>query len=298
MRGTVRRSSGCFAVLLACWLFLGAWEYRVGKEAMIPFHMVRQRIIWSSCLTMACFFGSLWCITYYMPIYFQSVKGASPSLSGVYLLPTILSMMVTAVSSGILVGKLGYYLPWIIASGMIQAIGVGLMSTFKVDTHSAKWIGYQVIAGLGRGLGMQMPIIAIQNCLTPSETPVGMSILVFSQTFGGAIFLAVAQLIFSHGLDSGLQEYAPNVNPEVVISAGATAVRGVVSAADLPGVLQAYMVGIVHVFYLSTGLAGAVFLISWGMGWKSVKKDKKIEASTVTETATPAAEQVTAEKAL
>lgn len=101
-----------------------------------------------------------------------------------------------------------------------------------------------------------------------------MSILVFSQNFGGAIFLALAQLIFSHGLNSGLQEYAPSVSPEVVVNAGATAVRGVVSATDLPAVLKAYMVGVDRVFYLSTGGAGAVFLFSWGMGWKSVKKNK------------------------
>jgi hypothetical protein len=43
-----------------------------------------------------------------------------------------------------------------VASGVVQTIGVGLTSTFKVDTSSAKWIGYQVIAGFGRGLGAQM----------------------------------------------------------------------------------------------------------------------------------------------
>lgn len=80
----------------------GAWEYRVGKGAMIPFYMVRQRIIWASCLTMGCFFGALLSLTYYLPIYFQTVKGTSPSLSGVYLLPTILSMIVFAVVSGVL----------------------------------------------------------------------------------------------------------------------------------------------------------------------------------------------------
>lgn len=102
-----------------------------------------------------------------------------------------------------------------------------------------------------------------------------MSILVFSQTFGGAIFLAIAQLIFSHGLLNGLHAYAPTVNAEVVVNAGATAVRSVVSLADLPGVLQAYMSAIDKVFYLSTGAAGGVFLFSWGMGWKSIKKAKK-----------------------
>lgn len=115
-----------------------------------------------------------------------------------------------------------------------------------------------------------------------------MSILVFSQTFGGSIFLAVGQLIFSHGLISGLEEFAPNLNPEIVIKAGATAVRGVVSAADLPAVLQAYMVGIDRVFYLATGASGAVFLFSWGMGWKSIKKAKKVDASAETPAAAPA----------
>ncbi|KAE8445747.1 hypothetical protein EG329_012926 [Mollisiaceae sp. DMI_Dod_QoI] len=284
---------GLFCGAAGMLLVFGAWEYRVGEGAMIPLYMVRQRIIWSSCLVMGCFFGSLLSLTYYLPIYFQAVKGASPGLSGVYLLPSILSMMIMAILSGVLVGKLGYYLPWIVVSGAIQCIGVGLMSTFKVDTSSAKWIGYQVIGGFGRGLGLQMA------CLKPTSIPVGMSVLVFSQTFGGAIFLAVSQLIFSHGLISGLQEYAPNVNPEIVINAGATAVRGVVSAANLPGVLQAYMVGIDRVFYLATGAAGAAFLFSWGMGWKSIKKDKNTNApakTPVVESAT--AEPATAEKAV
>jgi len=121
-----------------------------------------------------------------------------------------------------------------------------------------------------------------------------MSILVFSQTFGGAIFLAIAQLIFSHGLISGLHEFAPTINPEIVINAGATAVRSVVSAANLPIVLEAYMVGIDRVFYLSTGAAGALFLLSWGMGWKSIKKDKNIIAPATA----PAVEPATTEKAV
>jgi hypothetical protein len=98
-----------------------------------------------------------------------------------------------------------------------------------------------------------------------------MSMLVFSQTFGGAIFLSLEQLVFNQVLISGLQNYAPDINLEVVINAGATAVRSVVSPADLPGVLSAYMVSLDRVFYLGTGASGAVFLFSWGMGWKSIK---------------------------
>jgi hypothetical protein len=103
-----------------------------------------------------------------------------------------------------------------------------------------------------------------------------MSILVFTQTFGGAIFLALAQLIFSDGLIAGLKEHAPNIDPETVITAGATAVRHVISTADLPAVLSAYIVAINRVFYLGTGAAGGLFLFSLGMGWKSLKKEKDI----------------------
>lgn len=93
---------GLFCGSAGMLLVFGVWEYHVGDGAMIPFYMVRQRIIWVSCVVMASFFGSLLAITYYLPIYFQAVKGVTPGLSGVYLLPSILSMMVMAVTSGIL----------------------------------------------------------------------------------------------------------------------------------------------------------------------------------------------------
>lgn len=82
-----------------------AWEFYVGDEAMIPLSMVRKRVVWSSCLVIGFFFGGLLLFTYYLPIYFQAVKGATPSLSGVYLLPGILSQMVMAAVSGVL-GKI------------------------------------------------------------------------------------------------------------------------------------------------------------------------------------------------
>jgi hypothetical protein len=101
-----------------------------------------------------------------------------------------------------------------------------------------------------------------------------MSILVFSQTFGGTLFLAFAQTVFSHALVDGLKKYAPTVNAEVVIKAGASAVRTVVNDADLRGVLRAYASAVDRDFYLGTGAAAAVFIFAWGMGWKDIRKKK------------------------
>lgn len=79
-----------------------AWEHRMGDKAMIPPAMVQKRVVWSSCLTLFFFFASLLMTSYYLPIYFQAVRNATPTLSGVYMLPAVLSQMAASIISGIL----------------------------------------------------------------------------------------------------------------------------------------------------------------------------------------------------
>ena len=93
--GLLCGSAGTFAIF-------AAWEYRLGDNAMIPYSMLRKREVWSSCVVTGLFFGGLLTFTYYLPIYFQAVKGVAPSPSGVYILPGILSQMVMAAVSGVL----------------------------------------------------------------------------------------------------------------------------------------------------------------------------------------------------
>ncbi len=108
-----------------------------------------------------------------------------------------------------------------------------------------------------------------------------MSTVMFSQTFGGAVFLTLAQVIFSNSLHTDLPKYVPSVDPQVVIGAGATAIRDVVSAADLPGVLLAYSNGIDRVFYLAAAASVTSFFVAWGMGWKDIRSKKKVEGGEV-----------------
>jgi len=69
---------------------------------MIPFSMISKRAVWSSCLVMLFLMSVVLCLSYYLPIYFQAVRGVSPMLSGVYLLPGILSQLLMAIVSGAL----------------------------------------------------------------------------------------------------------------------------------------------------------------------------------------------------
>ncbi|KAK9349974.1 putative MFS general substrate transporter [Lipomyces doorenjongii] len=254
-------AGGTFTVFLA-------WEYYKAKDAMIPFHMVRQRecgpAAWLCYMTM--------CASYYLPIYFQAVRGVSPLTSGVYLLPSILSQMLFAVGSGILVGKLGYYLPASLFSGVVTAIGNGLLSILSPTTSTGRWIGYQIVVGSGRGSGMQMPILAVQRTVTPAQISIATSLVMFCSTLGGAVFLTLANTIFDNSLKSELPNYAPSVNATEVIAAGATGFRDVVTKSQLPGVLKAYGISVDRVFYLTAGAGFACFCFAWGMGWKDLRK--------------------------
>lgn len=84
----------------------------------------------------------------------------------------------------------------------------------------------------------------------------------FFNSLGGAISISIAQNLFSNALTSELVEYAPGVNPATVIAAGATHVREVVSAAQLPGALKAYDGAITRTFILPIATSGLAFIIS------------------------------------
>ncbi|KAH8768672.1 efflux pump [Hyaloscypha sp. PMI_1271] len=251
-----------------------AWEHRVGDAAMIPASVGRKREVWSASLYLGFFSGALLCFSYYMPIYFQAVKRVPALMSGVYMLSGILPQLVMAIMSGVLIGKTGYYLPWALASAVIMLIGAGLMTTITVKATVAQWVMYQFVAGLGRGCGMQTPVIAIQNTLPVEQVPLGMSLVIFTQTFGGSLALTIAQLVFDRCLEAAIPKYAPTANVSAIVHAGATAFPSIVTPAELPGVFSAYAYAVGKAFYVALGASAATFLFAWGMGWGRIQPKK------------------------
>ena len=88
-------AAGTFVIFLL-------WEHRQGEKAMIPLSMIAKRNVWSSCIVMAGIFGVTLSNSYYLPVYFQAIRKDSPMMSGVSMLPNILSQVLFAVISGAL----------------------------------------------------------------------------------------------------------------------------------------------------------------------------------------------------
>lgn len=182
--------------------------------------------------------------------------------------------------------------------GVAAAIGSGIVSLLDVNTPAAKWIGYQILLGGGRGAGIQMvcptltagsytcnvltngvqPVVAIQSTIPQNRISIAMSILMTSQNLGGAIAVVIANVIFNTSLQTEIRHSAPTVDAESLIAAGAGGLRELVSADQLSGVLAAYTISISRVFYFAAGMAVAVFISSLGMGWIDIRKKPALSA--------------------
>ena len=99
-----------------------------------------------------------------------------------------------------------------------------------------------------------------------------MALIMFSQSFGAAVCLSLSELIFSNSFRTLISDYAPSVDAESVIKAGATEFRTFVSKTDLAGVLDAYAQSIDRVFYLAAAIGAGCFVFALGMGWKNLKQ--------------------------
>lgn len=191
------------------------------------------------------------------------------------ILPLLLGVIVAVILSGVLVSALGYYTPFMIAGSTLMSVGAGLMSTFTVGAGAAIRIIFPAIFGAGVGLGFQQPMIAAQTVLSQRDMPIGTAIMVFSQSLGGSITLAIAQAVFNNRLAANLR--SEGVSGDVadeLSSSGASSISSLVDGEDESGALTGYNAAITQTFYVSLVAATLSIVGALAMEWRSVKKQK------------------------
>ena len=146
---------GGFAGFIAIWLYC---QFRLGERATIPLRIFGQRtVVFSS---MYGFFAtSAFMIPiFYIPLYFQAVKDTSATASAIDTSPFIGGVTLTSIGVGFILSLVGYFTPFMIIGAAMLALGTGLLSTLRVDTSVGQWLGYQITAGIGAGLILQVLI--------------------------------------------------------------------------------------------------------------------------------------------
>ena len=260
-----------FVLCISAFIGVQIWKK---EAATVPPRIAIQRSVAAAMWSQFCVGSAMMTMVYYVPIWFQAIRGVSAIKSGIQILPLILGLVITGIFAGFLVSRIGYYTPFMIANSVIMSIGAGLITTWTPDTLHPEWIGYQFVFGFGLGMGMQQASLAVQAVLPRKDAPIGIALVMFCQQFGGAVFVSVGQSVFANELIKRLKTVA-GISPSIVANTGATSIRNVVDTSDLRGVLVAYNGALTKAFTVALAMACFSIIGSLSIEWKNIKPPKK-----------------------
>lgn len=276
--GTTYPWSNWRIILLLCLfpILLGAFlavQFLQPKTATLPLRILAHRSIASAFLFTFSSQAAMLIITYYTPIFFQAIKDFSALDSGLALLPFLLSLVIGSIVAGGMVQRIGYPAPFMIASAILGSVGAGLISTWQIDVQKSVWIGTQVLFGFGIGVGMQQPSMMAQIVLPKGDQPTGVALMFFGQNLGGAIFVSVAQNIFTDTLASRLSNFAElHLDKAAIIQMGATSVKDLVAPQDVEAVFEAYRDALRSAFLVGVALVAISSIGALLVEWRSTKE--------------------------
>jgi len=192
---TSARSFACY-LLAAAGLALFVWvQQRMGDDALLPLRLFRSPTfsVASAQVTIIgmAMFGGLSVI----PLYLQIVKGASPTKSGLLLLPLVGGLMLASLGAGRMVARTGHYKIFPVVGSVLMLAGMGLLITTGADTPLWHTDVFMAIFGVGLGLNMQSLVLAMQNAVPAKDMGVASAASSFFRSVGGtlgtAIFLSI-----------------------------------------------------------------------------------------------------------
>ena len=284
------RNARIIALLVVAGVLLGLFlanQIRMKENGLIPLSVLAKRSMPFGMFFSFCTSGAGFAMEYYvrlhqttpqqntnhqhqLPIWLQAIKAKSVLTSGVLLLPVISAAIVFTLTSGFLIALVKYIPPFMYTASVFLAVGLGLLSTLSATSPIRDALGYQVPVGIGLGLALQQTVVAAQTVLAPQNIPIGLSLIVLSQTLGGVVSLSVSKAIFSGVLSSSVAKQIPTADRSLVLDTGATNFRGVVPAEFLDRFLKLYNDAIVKTWYFCLALACVSVLGAAGMEWVRV----------------------------
>lgn len=188
-----------FGVMTGGLFALNEWKW--AAHPVIPLYLFRTT---SSIAAYAvCFFHAFAFlgVAYYLPLYFQSVLLATPLLSGVYLLPMIVSSSISAALTGWYIQWSGKYLPAVLIGAAGTTLGIGLLVDLDVNTNWVKLAAYQLVAGIGFGMNLEGPMLAVQAAVPARDIGTATATMGFLRTLATAVSIVIGGVVFQNEMN-------------------------------------------------------------------------------------------------
>lgn len=233
-------------------------------EPVMPLEMFRNRVFIFACAIGFVVGFALFGAATYLPFFLQVVNGASPTASGLRMLPMVMGILLTSILSGLLISRLGRYKVFPIVGTALMTLGVFLLSRMNEQTSvPVEWL-WMLVLGLGLGLVFQVLVTVVQNAVEYRNLGAATSDATFFRSIGGCFGTAVCGAIFSNQLASHLSSLASSLPPGVKLSAA----ESVAALRQLPPsvraeVVHSYALSLSTVFLVGVPIAAVAFILSW-----------------------------------
>jgi EmrB/QacA subfamily drug resistance transporter len=265
--GAVFVTGSAAVVLLVLFLLVE----RRAREPIIPPALLRDRVFAIagplSLIVGLALFGTVT----FLPLYFQTVDGATPTGAGLRLVPMMVGVLTMSILSGQLISRRGRYKVFPIIGTALMTTALVLLSSLDVGTSSGTADIYLLLLGLGLGSTMQVLVLAVQNAVPFSILGAATSGVTLARGMGGAIGTAIFGTIFSTQLRSHLTAALLTVRASMSPAlAHQIAAGGRLTGAQVhllpPAVRAAYQHSYVNslspVFVMAAGVAALGFVLS------------------------------------
>jgi EmrB/QacA subfamily drug resistance transporter len=253
-------AAGLVLVIAFCWAEVRA------AEPVIPLALFRVSVFSVSnavgFIVGFVMFGAI----IYIPLYLQTVHAATPTSSGLQLLPLVGGMLVTFTVSGRLVSKWGRYKIFPVIGTAVMTLGLFLFSLLTPTTPLAVSSVYMVVLGLGIGCVMQVLVVAVQNAVPQSQLGTATSSSTFFRSIGGSFGVAVFGAIFNNRLAANLPKYLPPAALHAVHGSNVSASPAQLDALP-PAIHHGYVLAFndsLHVVFL---IGAPVALLAFALTW-------------------------------
>ncbi|KAJ7096214.1 major facilitator superfamily-domain-containing protein, partial [Mycena epipterygia] len=204
--GWDRAATISLVIVGAVIILLGlAWEFFTKRSPIMPSRLFKTRTTGSIFLTTFLHAFAFISAAFYLPLYFQ-IRGASPTRSGVLIIPFALFTSLTSVLGGASVTKMGDYRPAMWSSFSVMAIGYGLMIMLDESTSRALEFVYTIIAGLGAGCFFLPPLLGLQAAMPVKDMATTTTTFGLVRALGSTIGLSVGQAIWTGVLRARLSK--------------------------------------------------------------------------------------------
>ena len=215
-------------------------------------------------------FGSI----IFIPLYLQIVKGASPTRSGLLMLPMMAGIIITSVLTGRAMSRIGRYKWFPVAGSTVLLAGMLLFTRLQVA--SSLWVafGFMAVIGIGLGLCMQSLILAVQNAVDRRDLGAATSSATFFRSLGGSFGVAILGAVLSSRLTdqlatrlpAAIAQLPPDQQAAVAARGGANiSINQPSTILALPGpvraAIQASFVDALHLVFLTTGLIAILAVV-------------------------------------